>query len=75
MTKKGCLAMRHQSFYEMSKKEEAGDWEYLSNPEFYALSQEQTEYLRENYPEKADIDPYFILSWLHDRAVAGEVQD
>ena len=75
MTKKGCLAMRHKSFYEMSKKEEAGDWEYLSNPEFYALSQEQTEYLRENYAEKADIDPYFILSWLHDRAAAAEVQD
>ena len=42
----------------------------MSNPEFFAISYEQAVYLRENYPEKADIDPYFILSWLHDREVA-----
>ena len=47
----------------------------MSNPEFFALSHEQTEYLQQYYPEKADIDPYFILSWLHDRAVAVEVQE
>lgn len=64
------------SFFELAAKKESSsdnsneeDFEYLSNPGGYQLSEEQLIFLKKFYPEKADSKPFQVLAWLHQKAI------
>ena len=68
--------MQPPSFFELKQKsdmKEQEDWEYLSNPEGQELNEDQKKFVNQFYFEYADKDPFYIMNWLHEKALGHQL--
>ena len=62
--------LQQPSFFKLKKNAQRSesDWEYLSNPEGFELTDEQACFVSKYYPKYAERDPFSVLNWLYKKS-------